>query len=283
MSVAKHLTPHDLKVVPQPGLTPEQQAAFDKAYGEENETLKKALLTPKQQTQWNYQRFAKDYLRCVDAVDEGVGRVLDYLDESGLAANTVVIYTSDQGWYLGEHGWYDKRWMYEESFRTPLLIRWPGKTKPGIVSNKMVMNLDLAETFLEIAGLAVPADMQGRSIVPILQGEAPADWRKSVYYHYYEFPQPHHVHPHRGVRTERHKLIHFYTIDAWELFDLEKDPHEMKSVYDDPAYAAVVAEMKKELTRLMEKYQDDGTRVVKFERDPAQPMPGKGKKKKAAP
>jgi arylsulfatase A-like enzyme len=142
------------------------------------------------------------------------------------------------------------------------------------------MNLDLAETFLDIAGLPVPADMQGRSIAPILAGNPPADWRTSVYYHYYEFPQPHYVHPHRGVRTERHKLIHFYTIDAWELFDLEKDPREMKSVYDDPAYAGVVADLKKELARLMEHYKDDGMSVVKFERDPAQPMPAKGKNKK---
>jgi len=282
MSVAKHLTANDLKLEPQPGLTPAQQAALDKAYSEENAALKAALLTPKQQTEWNYQRFVKDYLRCVDAVDEGVGRVLDYLDQSGLAANTVVIYTSDQGWYLGEHGWYDKRWMYEESFRTPLLVRWPGKTKPGSVSDRMVMNLDLAETFLDIAGLPVPADMQGRSIVPILQGQSPADWRKSVYYHYYEFPQPHYVHPHRGVRTERHKLIHFYTIGAWELFDLEKDPHELTSVYDDPAYATVVTDLKKELARLMEQYKDDGTSVVEFERDPAQPLPkAKAGKKKA--
>ncbi|MEX2174458.1 MAG: sulfatase [Pirellulaceae bacterium] len=281
MSVAEHLTPHDLKLVPQPGLTPEQQANFDKAYGDENEELKQkqAKLTPKQQTQWNYQRYAKDYLRCIDAVDENVGRMLDYLDESGLAENTLVIYTSDQGWYLGEHGWYDKRWMYEESFRTPLLVRWPGKVKAGSTSNEMVMNLDFAETFLDVAGLPVPADMQGKSIAPILKGETPADWRKSVYYHYYEFPQPHHVHPHTGVRTERYKLIHFYTIDQWELFDLEKDPREMKSVYDDPAYATVVADMKEELKRLKEQYKDDGT-VVEFERDPNQPPMGKGKGKK---
>jgi arylsulfatase A-like enzyme len=280
MSVAKHLTPNDLKLEKQPGLTAEQQAAFDNAYADENEKLKTSRFTREGLTKWNYQRFAKDYLRCVDAVDDNVGRVLDYLDESGLAKNTVVIYTSDQGWYLGEHGWFDKRWMYEESFRTPLLIRWPGKVKPGSVSDKMVMNLDLAETFLEIAGVPVPADMQGRSIVSILEGEEPSDWRKSVYYHYYEFPQPHHVHPHTGVRTERYKLIHFYTIDEWELFDLEKDPREMKSVYADPAYAMVVADLKKELTRLMEQYKDDGKSVVQFERDPAQPMP-KAKKKKS--
>ena len=277
MSVAKHLTPHDLKLVPQPGLTPEQQSAFDAAYGEENEERKRALMTPEQQTKWNYQRFVKDYLRCVDAVDENVGRVLDYLDESGLAKNTVVIYTSDQGWYLGEHGWYDKRWMYEESFRTPLLVRWPGKTKPGSVSDKMVMNLDLAETFLDIAGVEIPTDMQGKSITPILAGEQTPDWRKSVYYHYYEFPQPHHVHPHTGVRTARYKLIHFYTIDAWELFDLEKDPNELKSVYDDPAYAQIVTDLKHELQRLKDHYKDDGT-VVKFERD-APPAKGKAKAK----
>ncbi|MDX1947061.1 MAG: sulfatase [Pirellulaceae bacterium] len=278
MSIANHLSPNDLKLVPQ-GLTPAQQAEFDKAYGEENQQLAEAKLEGDARTKWNYQRFVKDYLRCVDAVDENVGRMLDYLDKSGLAANTVVIYTSDQGWYLGEHGWYDKRWMYEESFRTPLLVRWPGQTKPGSTSDKLVMNLDFAETFLDIAGQPVPADMQGNSLVPILRGESPADWRKSVYYHYYEFPQPHHVHPHWGVRTDRYKLIHFYTIDAWELFDLEKDPHELKSVFADPAYASVLADLQKELARLKEQYKDDGT-VVKFPRDPAQPMP-KAKKAKA--
>ena len=284
MSVANHLTPDDLKLVPPRNLTPEQLEAFTKAYEEENKKFAEAKLEGKERTKWQYQRYVKDYIRCVDAVDENVGRVLDYLDKSGLTENTIVFYTSDQGWYLGEHGWYDKRWMYEESFRTPLLVRWPGKAQAGSVSDKMVMNLDFAETFLDIAGLEVPADMQGKSIVPILKGETPADWRKSVYYHYYEFPQPHHVHPHLGVRTERYKLIHFYTIDEWELFDLEKDPKELKSVYADPAYASVVADMKKELARLKEQYKDDGT-VVQFERDPAQPMPmpqGKGKRKAKA-
>jgi arylsulfatase A-like enzyme len=280
MSIAKHLNENDLKLTPPRGLTPEQLETFTKAYAEENEELKRALLTPEQRTKWNYQRFVKDYLRCVDAVDENIGRVLDYLDESGLAKNTVVIYTSDQGWYLGEHGWYDKRWMYEESFRTPLLIRWPGKTQPGSVSEKLVMNLDLPETFLQIAGVEIPADMQGKSLVPILAGEETPNWRKSVYYHYYEFPQPHHVHPHTGVRTSRYKLIHFYTIDAWELFDLEKDPHELKSVYDDPAYAQIVTDLKHELQRLKDQYKDDGT-VVKFEDDAPQPMP-KGKAKAKA-
>lgn len=280
MSVANHLTDDDLKLTPPRGLNPEQLETFTKAYEEENRKLAEAKLEDRERTKWNYQRYAKDYLRCVDAVDENVGRMLNYLDQTGLAKNTVVIYTSDQGWYLGEHGWYDKRWMYEESFRTPLLVRWPGQVQPGTSSDKMVMNLDFAQTFLDIAGLPQPADMQGESIVPILRGKEAPDWRTAVYYHYYEFPQPHHVHPHYGVRTERYKLIHFYTIDEWELFDLEKDPHELKSVYADPAYANVVTDMKQRLEELRAKYKDDGT-VIKFENDAA-PAKNRPKGKKAA-
>jgi arylsulfatase A-like enzyme len=167
--------------------------------------------------------------------------------------------------------------MYEESFRTPLLVRWPGKVKPGSVSTDMAMNLDFPETFLEIAGLDVPADMQGRSLVPVLEGNTPADWRKSVYYRYYEFPQPHYVHPHLGIRTERYKLIHFDTIDAWELFDLKNDPHELTSIYDDPANAELVKDLKRQLAGLKSKYQDNDT-VVQFER-PDQPGKAKGKAK----
>jgi arylsulfatase A-like enzyme len=256
MSIARHLSPGDLKLVTPGELNAEQAAAWNAAYGPKNEAFKAANLQGDDLVRWKYQRYVKDYLRSVDSVDENVGRVLDYLDESGLAKNTVVIYTSDQGWYLGEHGWYDKRWMYEESFRTPLLVRWPGTIKPGTVNNDMTLNLDFPETFLEIAGQKIPDDMQGRSLVPLLEGKAPADWRSSVYYHYYEFPQPHHVHPHFGVRTDRYKLISFYTINEWELFDLEKDPRELKSVYDDPAYANVLAEMKKELAALQALYKD---------------------------
>ena len=256
MSIAKDLTDDDLKLTPPKGLNPEQLAAFTKAYEDENDFLKRARFTKEGFIKWKYQRYVKDYLRCIDAVDENVGRVLDYLDKSGLAENTLVIYTSDQGWYLGEHGWYDKRWMYEESFRTPLLIRWPGKIKPGSVNADMAMNLDFAETFLEIAGAKIPADMQGKSLVPLLTGKTPADWRKSVYYHYYEFPQPHHVHPHYGIRTQRYKLIHFYTIDEWELFDLEKDPQEMKSIYAQESSKAIVEELKKGLEELRKEYKD---------------------------
>ena len=263
MTVRNHLSPNDLKTNEPRGLTDEQKAAWKKAYGPKNEAFKKANLEGDDLVRWKYQRYAKDYLRCIDSVDENVGRVLDYLDETGLAKNTIVIYTSDQGWYLGEHGWYDKRWMYEESFRTPLMVRWPGKTKPGSVNDTMVMNLDFPETFLEIAGVDVPADMQGRSMVPVLQGTTPPDWRTSVYYHYYEFPGAHSVRRHLGVRTKTHKLIHFYNLGEWELFDLEKDPNELKSVYEDPAYADTVKELKTELARLREQYKDDGT-VVEF-------------------
>ncbi len=180
---------------------------------------------------WKYQRFVKDYLRCVRSMDDGIGRILDYLDESGLAENTVVVYSSDQGWYLGEHGWFDKRWMYEESLKTPLLVRWPGKVKPGTVNDDIVSNLDLAETFLDMTGVPVPEDMRGRSLVPVLKGNTPADWRQSFYYHYYSFPGGwHSVARHYGVTDGTFKLIHFYgpshiegeTYDEWELFDLKK-------------------------------------------------------------
>ncbi|MCP4377987.1 MAG: DUF4976 domain-containing protein, partial [bacterium] len=197
----------------------------------------------------------KDYLRCIRSVDENVGRVLKYLDESGLAKNTIVIYSSDQGFYLGEHGWFDKRFMYRESFRTPLLARWPGVIKPGATNADLVQNLDYAQTFLDIAGAPEPSDMQGVSIKPLLAGKTPANWRKSLYYNYYEYPAVHSVRRHEGVATKTHKLIHFYDIDEWELYDLKKDPTEMKSQYANPAYAPIIANLKKELIRLKEQYK----------------------------
>lgn len=258
MMVARDLNENDLKLKPQRGLTPEQRKIWDAAYGPKNEAFRAANLQGKDLVRWKFQRYAKDYLRCIDAVDDNVGRVLDYLDQSGLAKNTVVFYTSDQGWYLGEHGWFDKRWMYEESFRTPLLVRWPGKTKPGSVNMDFAMNLDFAETFLDIAGVEIPDDMQGVSLVPLLEGRTPDNWRKSMYYHYYEYPGPHSVRRHYGVRTERYKLIYFYEPDVkeWELYDLARDPQEMHSVYAEPEYADVVAELKRELKRLRKKYDD---------------------------
>lgn len=216
-----------------------------------------ARLSAEEAKRWKYQRYMQDYLACVESIDENMGRFLDFLDEEGLAENTVVVYTSDQGFFLGEHGWFDKRFMYEESLRMPLLVRWPGKIEAGSVNNDIVLNIDLAETFLDIAGAKVPLDMQGESMKGLLLGERQNGWRESMYYHYYEYPSVHDVKRHYGVRTKRYKLIYFYyDIDCWELYDLRKDPDEMNNVYDDPEYAGVVEELKAELVRLQEKYGD---------------------------
>jgi arylsulfatase A-like enzyme len=237
-----------------------QKADFDAAYGAENQKLiddlKAGKLSDKDVTRWKYQRYIKNYLRCVRAVDENIGRLLDYLDESGLAKNTIVIYSSDQGFYLGEHGWYDKRWMFEESLAMPFLIRWPGVVEPGVRSKALIQNIDYAPTFLEAAGVEIPDDIQGRSLVLILKnaGLAPAAWRKAVYYDY-SGEATHQVAAHNGVRNERYKLFHLPKTNEWQLFDLEKDPQEMKSVQDDPAYAPVLAEMKKIYQELRAQYQ----------------------------
>jgi len=233
MTIERHLQPKDVKMTPPVGLS--------------EEALKK----------WKYQRYIKDYLRCIASVDDNVGRLLGYLDESGLAENTVVFYTSDQGFYLGDHSWFDKRFMYEESLRMPLLVRYPREIKSGSVNSDIVLNLDFAETFLDFAGAVKPGDMQGRSMRRLLRGKTPGNWRKSMYYHYYEYPAVHMVKRHYGVRTRRYKLMHFYyDIDAWELYDLEKDPNELNNVYGEPDYAGVVEELKVELKRLRKQYGD---------------------------
>ncbi len=255
MTIARHLNDYDLKFVTPRNLTPAQKKAWDAAYAKENEAFKAAKLQGKDLVRWKYQRYIKDYLRCIAGVDDGVGRVLKYLDDSGLAKNTVVVYSSDQGFYLGDRGWYDKRWMYEESLRMPLLVRWPGVVKPGSVNKDLVQNLDFAPTFLDIAGAKVPADMQGRSLVPLLKGKTPDDWRKSIYYQYLEYPQPHRVAPHWGVRTATHKLIFYPLTDEWELFDMVKDPGERTSVYKDAAYQDIVKELKAEIARLRTLYK----------------------------
>ncbi len=203
---------------------------------------------------WKYQRYLKDYLRTIASIDDNLGRVLDYLERSGLAENTVVIYSSDQGFYLGDHGWYDKRWMYEESLRMPLIVRWPRVVEPGSENSDLVQNLDFAETFLDMAGVETPSEMQGRSLLPLLEGETPDDWRDAIYYQYFEYPAVHMVRRHYGVRTMRYKLIHYYEIDEWELFDLENDPDELTSVYADSDYADVVEELKEMLRALQASY-----------------------------
>ena len=203
---------------------------------------------------WKYQRYIKDYLRCIKGVDRNVGRILDRLEELGLAENTLVIYSSDQGFFLGEHGWYDKRFMYEPSLRVPLIARWPGKIKAGSVNKDLVQNLDFAPTFLELAGAEIPADMQGLSLAPILNGQRPDQWREAIYYEYTGEPT-HNVAAHFGVRTAHHKLIRFPDLEQWELLDLKKDPEEIQSVHQDPAYAKIRADLDAKLTKLRSKYQ----------------------------
>ena len=258
MGIADHMGPSRLMFRYSSKFTPEQLEVFDDHFRPRNEAFKKANLTGTEQTKWNYQRYIKNYLRCVKAVDENIGRMLKFLDDQGLAENTVVIYSSDQGFWLGEHGWFDKRWIYEESLHTPLLVRWPGVTKPGSSSDALVSNVDFAETFLEIAKTKIPNDMQGHSLIPILRGKTPTDWRKTHYYHYYE-AGGHGVPIHYGVTNGHHKLIRFpdKNLNTWEFFDLKKDPMEMTSRYDNPEYSETVSELKKELTRLRQEYKVD--------------------------
>ncbi|MCR9202908.1 MAG: sulfatase [Planctomycetaceae bacterium] len=282
MSIRKTLNNNDLKLSPPRGLTEEQLNVWNAAYGPKNEAFKKASLTGDDLIRWKYQRYIKDYLRCVASVDDNVGRVLDYLDDTGLADNTVVIYSSDQGFYLGDHGWFDKRFMYEESYRMPFMVRWPGQITPGTVNHNLVSNLDFAETFLDVAGVEIPADMQGLSLKPLFTASAslatdltPApktigfdsqlinctqpDFRDALYYHYYEFEAnrrtAHMVRRHYGVRTGTHKLIHYYNLDEWELFDLNTDPREMKSVFYQPEYKELATMLQTRIAQLQQQYK----------------------------
>lgn len=214
-------------------------------------------MTDEEKIKWKYQRYMQDYLACISSVDDNVGRVLDYLDEKGLTENTIVVYTSDQGFYLGEHGWFDKRFIYDESFKTPLLIRWPNRITAGTTNDEMVQNLDFAQTFLEAARIEAPEDMQGESLMPLLTGNEELWNREAVYYHYYEYPSVHMVKRHYGIVTKEFKLVHFYyDVDEWELYDRKKDPQEMSNVYHDPLYANTVAKLKIELDALRLKYKD---------------------------
>ena len=237
-------------------LSPEEKQAFLNAYKPGNDAFRKAHLTGKELTIWKYERYMKDYLRVIQSVDDNVGRVTEYLKAHGLYENTIVIYAADQGFFLGEHGWFDKRFMYKESFRTPLIIRWPAVIKPGQVNNDPVMNLDIAETLLDAAGVKIPGEMQGASMLPILRGKKPDDWRKYVYYHYYESGGEHNVAKHIGIRSDRHKLIYFYENKAWELYDMKKDSNEINNVYDHPAYKNIQDSLKRELWIQMKKYKD---------------------------
>jgi arylsulfatase A-like enzyme len=245
----------------------EQRTQYEPVLDSINNFFKEnwANMTDEEKMKWKYQRYMQDYLGCISSVDDNVGRVLDYLDENGLAENTIVVYTSDQGFYLGEHGWFDKRFIYNESFKTPLLVRWPKEIIPGSKNDEMVQNLDFAQTFLEAAGIEVPGDMQGESLIPLLKGNNEQWTRDAVYYHYYEYPSVHMVKRHYGIVTKDYKLAHFYyDVDEWELYDRKKDIHEMNNVYDDPDYADVVADLKKRLADLRIKYKDSEELDQKF-------------------
>ncbi len=254
MEIDRHMRmENDLKVG--------SQAKFQEGqYARRNRDFDKRQPTGKDLVKWKYQTYMKDFLRCVWAVDENIGRVLQALEEQGLADNTVVMYSSDQGFYMGEHGWFDKRFMYEESFRTPLIVRWPGVTKARSRNTDLVQNIDWAETFLDIAGVPIPGDMQGRSLVPLLKGNTPADWRSSLYYHYYEYPGAHSVRRHEGVMDKQFKLIRFYGQDVlngeeWEFYDLKSDPAEMSNLYGQSGQASEIQRLKRELQGLKAQYQ----------------------------
>jgi arylsulfatase A-like enzyme len=254
MKIALDLIPRDLKLDMPNNLNPEQLALYSAAYKEENDRLRASGLAGDALARWKYQRFIADYMRVISALDAQVGRVLAELDRAGLSKNTIVVYSSDQGFFLGDHGWFDKRWMYEESLRTPLIVRWPGVVKPGSRNKDLVMNLDLAETFLDIAKVRAPQSMQGTSLVPLLRGATPKKWRDAIYYQYFEYPGWHAVRRQYGVRTLRYKLINYYEVGQWELFDLQKDPEELRSVYSDKAYAGVRKDLELKLAALRKQY-----------------------------
>lgn len=237
--------------------TEKQRKQWNKVYDPIVQEFKQDSPTGKELVKWKYQRYMEDYLGCIASVDDNIGRILDYLKKAGLEENTLVVYTSDQGFYLGEHGWFDKRFMYKQSFRTPLLMQWPDVIEPGSVNRDLVQNLDFAETFLDAANAEIPESMQGKSMMPILTGDLKGDFRDALYYHYYEYPSVHSVKRHYGIRTDRYKLMHFYyDIDQWELYDMKKDPHEMNNVYNDPNYQDVVKRLKSKLSELRDKYGD---------------------------
>jgi len=237
-------------------LTDDQREKWLAAYTPKNDAFREAKLTGRDLGKWKFNRYIKDYLRTIQSIDDGVGEVLNYLDRNNLTENTIVVYTSDQGFYLGEHGWFDKRFMYEESLRTPILMRYPKEIKKGIEVNELIQNLDFAPTFLDYAGIEIPSNIQGKSFRKIVN-QTHSEWRDAIYYTYYEYPSVHMVKRHYGVRTHRYKLMHFYyDIDEWEMYDLEEDPSEMNNVYGDPEYDNIKEIMHKRLDEMRNKYGD---------------------------
>ncbi|WP_375324623.1 sulfatase [Flagellimonas sp. GZD32] len=244
-----------------------QKANFDTYYGPIAEKFMEEYpnMTEEDIAKWRYQRYMQDYLGTIKSVDENIGRVLDYLEANNMMENTIIVYTSDQGFYLGEHGWFDKRFVYDESLKTPLLVSWPNRIKAGSVSDELVQNLDFAQTFLDVAGAPQPEDMQGESLVPVLTGEMENWDREAVYYHYYEHPSEHNVNRHYAAITKDYKLIHYYfDLDYWELIDRKKDPLEQHNYYDDPAYAEIKKELHQKLDELREQYGDSEALSQKY-------------------
>lgn len=242
-------------------MTADQRRLWDAAFAVENAAFVADRPTGRALVSWKYQRYIKNYLRAIRGVDDSVARICAWLEEQGLADNTIVVYSSDQGFFLGDHGWYDKRWMYEESLRMPLIVRWPGVVEPGSVDDHLVQNLDYAATFLDAAGAALPEDLQGRSLLPLLRGGDGSDWRDAIYYHYHGHPDVHNVARHYGVRTERYKLIRFYrhgarTDEEWEFYDLETDPDELHNLYGDPAYRDRIVGLAQRLGELRRQFDE---------------------------
>ncbi len=256
-----YLNHKDMKMTPPEGLTGHALYEWEE-YGEKpgEAFMPPGCKTKEEARKWKYQRFIKDYLACVKSVDDNVGRVLDFLEKNGLDKNTIIVYTGDQGFYLGEHGFFDKRFIYEESFRMPFIMRYPAKIKKGNTSQDLISNVDFAPTLLDFAGITLPKEVQGTSFKNIAEGKKPTHLRDAVYYHYYEWPFWHHVQPHYGIRTNRYKLAHFYyNIDVWEFYDMQKDPYEMHNAINDPAYADIIANMKIRLKQLRKEVGDTAT------------------------
>ncbi len=283
-SVFADLTRSDLKLTPPADLRGQELQRWLNTKPEVVEIERdgrQVTLTGDELKRWKYQRYLQDYLACVQSVDDNVGRLLDWLDANGLRDNTLVIYTSDQGFFLGDHGLYDKRFMYEPSLRMPFLARWPAGIRAGTVSDALAINCDFAPTFLELAGVPVPAEMQGRSLVPLFQGGEPAGWREEIYYRYYHDPGHHNTRAHYGIRTRTHKLIRFWKKDQWELFDLTRDPQEMHNLAADPASAATLRGLQDRLARLKQEVGDTDQFTAALPRDDVDARPPQLERKHA--
>ncbi len=254
----EYFSRRDMKLERPKNLKHKERIQWDFYGAKAGEIVQPKGMSDEEGKKWRYQNYIKDYLACVKSVDDNIGRVLTYLKENNLEDNTIIIVTSDQGFYLGDHGFFDKRFIYEESLRMPFMVKYPERIKAGSVNEDIITNIDFAPTLLELAGITTTQKMQGTSFVPVLEGNTPKDWQDAMYYHYYEFPFWHHVQPHYGIRTQKYTLAHFYyNIDVWELYDLEKDPSQMNNIYSDPNYASTIAELKVKLKNLMIKYEND--------------------------